>query len=580
MTDLNAEFIRYRDCCSSAAQALQSGNFADASDLFNQALQMARLYSPRSADEALCLLGLGDSYVGLFKFGEAKSAYLQLVQLLNDWGETASERRYTINLQLAKCHEKLHEFDQACALYAGALELAEVTFPYGHPRMTSLLESYANVLRFARKDPQKLSEIEQKSMLSRSKQNKPQFLSAIVAKASESNERAQQAQEDRARFNAQTTSTVADDRNESESKLAGLQKMAGEHPRIAMGGALALLFFLVQIFALSSAIYEIKARTSAPLGSPAAVGNVYTSADGKETLRFLEKGKVEIKGSAGWTNARCYVAAPGWSEFIATTFLEKPNQLWLLPNSQGLRDLKSNKQLYNLKTCPILDLPTRLNEVAHACQLYVLKYNKYPDATTLLMTVPGITEKMSDNLEHPVVVVAGDKAVMAKDLHTFIDKRSTDLVHDKLAPSKIVCITMPSSQKMIITATDSNGNPIKSQLGSQLTIALSDGELMPSDGLSTKIAFFGHLPKSVVISSSAPDFLRHLYVNFLIVFCVATALAFGALKLKTIRVDPSSRGDGTLSLKIKVLAWLVWSIICIVTLYHLEETCSAYFFRG
>ncbi|CAM5999339.1 unnamed protein product [Sphagnum balticum] len=64
------------------------GNFAVASEQFAQALQMARQYSPRTADEASCLQGLAEAYFGQYKFGDSKATYQQLEQLLDSWGET------------------------------------------------------------------------------------------------------------------------------------------------------------------------------------------------------------------------------------------------------------------------------------------------------------------------------------------------------------------------------------------------------------------------------------------------------------------------------------------------------------
>jgi uncharacterized membrane protein YidH (DUF202 family) len=92
------------------------------------------------------------------------------------------------------------------------------------------------------------------------------------------------------------------------------------------------------------------------------------------------------------------------------------------------------------------------------------------------------------------------------------------------------------------------------------------------------MAYFNHLPKSIVISASAPDFIRQLYVDFLFVLGGVIVLALAAFKLKSMAVA-NSRGE-SLPHKIKVVAWLVWSMVAIVILYRLEETCSAYLFRG
>ena len=579
MTDVNAEFLRYRNFCTSAAAALQAGDFAAASEQFSQALQMARQYSPRSSDEASCLQGLAESYFGQSKFAESKKTYQELEQLLESWGETVTERRFNISLQLARCHEKLREFDQACAIYSKAMEVAEVALRYGDQKMTSILESYASALRSARKDPNKLAEIEQKTRLSLSRQGNPQFLSSIAAKETEKMSKPVQSKEGNAGPKTrQAQTSLAVEAEEQESKFAALQGLASEHPRIAMGCVTVLLIGLVQFVCLVSAINDIKGNNPLPSSSPAAIGKIYTSADGKETIRFMEHGKVQINGAAGLTNARCYVVSPGWSELIATMIMQKPNQVWLVPNSQGLKDYKGNKQLYDLKACPILDLPPRLNVIARACQLYTVQYHKYPEASNLLGTVPGITEKLSDGKEYLPVLVPGDKDVMAKDIHKFINNRTIDLVHEKLPVSKIVCVTMPNAQKMIIVATDSTGVPFISQSGIELAIALSDGELIASDGLNTRMAYFNHLPKSIVISASAPDFIRQLYVDFLFVLGGVIVLALAAFKLKSMAVA-NSRGE-SLPHKIKVVAWLVWSMVAIVILYRLEETCSAYLFRG
>jgi tetratricopeptide (TPR) repeat protein len=581
MTDSNAEFQRYRSLCMSAAAALQSGNFVVASEQFTQALGMARQYSPRSVDEANCLHGLADSYFGQYKFVEAKTTYQQLEQLLESWGETVSERRFAISLQLARCHEKVHEFEQACSIYATATEVAEVTLRYGDQKMTNILESYANALRTARKDPQKLAEIEQKARLSLSKQSNPQFLSSIVAKETDRSGKYAAIKEDttssRTRIR-QSSLAEAAKATEEEAKLGAFQEFTKEHPKITMGCICALLIGLLQVLCLVSAINDIKGVNPPPASSPAAVGNVFTSADGKETLEFKEHGKVFINGAAGSTNARCYVASPGWSEFIATIILQKPNQLWLVPNSMGLQESKGNKQLYDLKKCPIVDLPPKLSAIAQACQIYTIRYDKYPDANDLLGSVPGIADKLSDGKDYLPVFVAGDKDVMAKDIHKFINDRKMDLVHDKLPVSKIVCMTMPKDKKLIIVPTDSTGFPYKSQAGIQLAIAVSDGELLASDGLSTKLAFFTHLPKSVVISASSPAFIQQLYLDFLYALGGAVVLAFAALKLIALST-PNSRGEA-LPHRVKVIAWLVWGIITMVLLYRLATTSAAYLFRS
>jgi tetratricopeptide (TPR) repeat protein len=581
MTDVNAEYLRYRNFCTSAAAALQAGDFAAGSEQFSQALQMARQYSPRSSDEASCLQGLAESYFGQHKFAESKKTYQELEQLLESWGETATERRFNISLQLARCHEKLREFDQACAIYSKAMEVAEVALRYGDQKMTNILESYASALRSARKDPNKLAEIEQKTRLSLSRQGNPQFLSSITSKETEQISKPVQSREGNAAPNTRQAQTyLAVEAEEQESKFAALQALASEHPRIAMGCVTVLLIGLVQILCLVSAINDIKGNNPLPPSSPATIGKIYTSADGKETITFMEHGKVQINGAAGLTNARCYVVSPGWSELIATMIMQKPNQVWLVPNSQGLKDYKGNKQLYDLKACPILDLPPRMNVIARACQLYTVQYKKYPEASNLLGTIPGITDKLSDGKEYLPVIVSGNKEVMVKDIHKFLNDRTIDLVHEKLPVSKIVCVTMPDdkTQKMIIVATDSAGVPFKSQSGIELAIALSDGELSASDGLNTRMAYFDHLPKSIVISASAPDFIRHLYVDFIFVLASIIVLALAAFKLKSMAIA-NSRGE-SLPHKIKVVAWLVWSIIAIVILYRLEETCSAYLFRG
>jgi tetratricopeptide (TPR) repeat protein len=579
MTDSNAEYQRYRNLCTSAAAALQSGKFVEASPQFIQALEMARQYSPRSAEEGTCLQGLAESYFGQYKFVESKNTYQQLEQLLDSWNETATERRFSVSLQLARCHEKVHEFDQACAIYAKALDIAEVALRYGDQKMTNILESYANALRAARKDPQKLAEIEQKMRLSLNKQSNPQFLSAIVAKETDRSGKYAAVKEDTttARSRRKTTSVPEAAKGE-DAKAGPLKEFMNEHPKIMMGCFCAVLIALVQILFLVSAINDIKGVNPPSPSSPAAVGNVFTAADGKETIRFMEHGKVLINGAAGSTYARCYVAAPGWSEFIATTILQKPNQLWLVPNSMGLQESKGDRQLYDLKKCPIVDLPTKLTAIAKACAIYTVKYGTYPNASELLGSVPGVADKLSDGKDYLPVFVAGDKDVMAKDIHKFINDRKMDLVHDKLPASKIVCMTMPKDKKLIIAATDSTGMPFKSQTGIQLTIAVTDGELLPSDGLSTEIAFFTRLPKSVVLSASSPAFIQQLYLDFLYSLGGAIVLAFAALKLISLST-PNSRGEA-LPHKIKVLAWLVWGILALVLLYRLATTSGAYLFRG
>ena len=582
MTDSNAEFQRYRNLCTSASAALQSGKFAEASAQFVQALEMARLYSPRSADEATCLHGLAESYFGEYKFAESKTVYQQLEQLLESWNETATERRFSVSIQLARCHEKVHEFEKACTVYAKALDIAEVALRYGDQKMTNILESYANALRNARKDPQKLAEIEQKVRLSLSKQSNPQFLSAIVAKETDRSGKfaaVKEVKEDTAtQRSRRQTLTVPEAAKETEAKPSPLKEFMNEHPKIVMGCIGALLIAVVQVLCLVSAINDIKGVNPPPASSPAAVGNVFTAADGKESIEFLKGGRMLIKRPTDVTNAPFYVASPGWSEFIATIILQKSDQLWLVPNSMGLQESKGNRQLYDLKKCPIVDLPPKLIAIAKACMIYLVKFGNYPNANELMGSVPGIADKLSDGKDYLPVFVAGDKDVMVKDIHKFINDRKMDLVHEgKLPASKIVCTTMPRDKKLIIVPTDTMGIPVKSQNGVQLTIVVSDGELLASEGLSTETPFFNHLPKSVVISASSPAFIQQLYLDFLYCFGGVLILAFAGLKLLSLGV-PNSRGEA-LPHRIKVIAWLVWGILGLALLYKLVTTTSTFLFR-
>jgi tetratricopeptide (TPR) repeat protein len=579
MTDLNAEYLRYRNFFTSAAAALQAGNFAVASEQFAQALLMARQYSPRTADEASCLQGLAEAYFGQYKFSDSKATYQQLEQLLDSWGETVTERRFSISLQLARCHEKMHEFDQACAIYSNALEVAEVALRYGDQKMTNVLESYANTLRFARKDPQRLAEIEQKARLSLSRHNNPQFLSQIIAKESEKGTKTAQNRDGAPGVKNRKSPTAvaaASEAGAGQNNFEALQEFAGAHPKIVMGCVCALLFGLLQVLSLLSAINDIKGMNALPPSSPAAAGRIYNSANGKESITFLEHGKVQINGAAGQKDVPFYVASPGWTELIAL-LLQKPNQVWLVPNAEGLKDYKDNKQLYDLQVCPIIDLQARLSAVARACQLYTLQFQKYPDTNNIIGMVPDVAIPLSDKKQYMPVFISGDKETMAKDIHKFIDNRKIELIHDKKPARKIVCLTMPLSQKMIIAPTDSTGFPFKSELGLQLAIALSDGELLLSDGLSTKVVFFAHLPDTMVISASPPDFIQKLYVNLLINTVVVIVLAVAGIKLKSL-TDPTSRNP--LPHKLKVLLWLVWSIVAMFMLYRLEDTGTAFLFRG
>jgi hypothetical protein len=579
MPDLNVEYNLYRECCNSAAKALERGDFAESCNLFSQALQKAQLYSPRSLDEAYCLHGLIDSFIGQNRAAEAKAACLQLEQLLSELGERSSERRLDILLKLARCHEKLREFDQACNVYSEALALAEAKVAYGLPKMTTILESYANVLRFARKDPEKLAEIEQKTWLSRSNRTNPQLLSALVGSATEKSDKTRKNAEAETFAKPRFAEAATNSDNDATAESGKLSQLLREHPRIALGGLTAVIFCLLQVLALISAVEEIKGRTAPPSDSPAAVGRIYTTPEGRESIRFLERGKAEIKGVAGMTNARCYVAAPGWSEVIATFIMYKPNQLWLAPNAQGLRVLGGTKQLYDLKACPITELSDRMNIIAKYCVQHILRYHNYPDTAALLGALPECTEKMQDGKEHLPLVVEGNKEKMATDIHAFIKDRSQELVHENNKPLEIVCMTMPGSETMIIYATDSDGAPIKGQLDCQLAIVVSNGELLSSAGLTTKSDVFNPLPKVVVVALSKPEVIRQLYGTFMILFPIFAALAVAAFVLKNLKVS-SGRDQVPLPIRVRVIGWLLWAIVGIIASYYFEETCMSYFFRS
>lgn len=136
---------------------------------------------------------------------------------------------------------------------------------------------------------------------------------------------------------------------------------------------------------------------------------------------------------------------------------------------------------------------------------------------------------------------------------------------------------MPDAQKMIIAATDSSGEVMKSQLGVQYVIAVN-GEVQDSSALTTHIAFFDRLPNSIVVSKSAPAVIQRLYTTLLIALSAAIGLAFAGYKLKTYN-SASNRSGFELTLRMKALAWLAIVIVGLFTLYQLEETCSALLFR-
>jgi hypothetical protein len=66
-------------------------------------------------------------------------------------------------------------------------------------------------------------------------------------------------------------------------------------------------------------------------------------------------------------------------------------------------------------------------------------------------------------------------------------------------------------------------------------------------------------------------------VNLLINTVVVIVLAVAGIKLKSL-TDPTSRNP--LPHKLKVLLWLVWSIVAMFMLYRLEDTGTAFLFRG
>jgi tetratricopeptide (TPR) repeat protein len=148
-----------------ASEAFRSGNYEEASRLYFEALKEASGSSGKNSPEAVgCLQGLADSYYAQAKFIESKSVYMQLVQMQSN-DKVAG--RIAPLFKLAMSHENLQEYDDAERLFNEALDLSDKTLAPGDPQVTSILESFADMMRKARRDPRRLAELEERARASR-----------------------------------------------------------------------------------------------------------------------------------------------------------------------------------------------------------------------------------------------------------------------------------------------------------------------------------------------------------------------------------------------------------------------------
>ena len=172
--DIESELRQVAESLVLADMAFRKGKIAEAEPMYERTLAMLiRTYAEAHPDVDACLLRLGDIYFARDKFAQALSTYSRLHGLRSRVLSNHHVDTIAVSFKIAKSQEKLNRIDEAARTYDEAIALGEQWLPPGHPLVGSMMESYANLLRKGKNDPQRATEVEHQAKEYRKKYKGP-----------------------------------------------------------------------------------------------------------------------------------------------------------------------------------------------------------------------------------------------------------------------------------------------------------------------------------------------------------------------------------------------------------------------
>ncbi len=174
--DIDSELRQVAESLVLADLTYRKGKIAEAEPMYERSLAMLlRTYDEAHPDVDACLLRLGDIYFSRDKLAQALSTYSRLHGVRSRVLSNHHLDTVAVSFKIAKSQEKLNRVDEAARTYEEAISLGEQWLPPGHPLVGSMMESFAILLRKAKNDPQRATEIEQHAKEYRKKYKGPKI---------------------------------------------------------------------------------------------------------------------------------------------------------------------------------------------------------------------------------------------------------------------------------------------------------------------------------------------------------------------------------------------------------------------
>jgi len=581
-----------------AVKAFEAGDYDQASKLYFTAVkEAAKLYGSGSSEEIECLRGMADSFYKLDRFIEAKSVYLQLIEREEKRGSQETEEAILARLKLARSYECLQEFEPALVEFKKTLELAEKHFTLGNPTLTTILEAFANMLRRARKEPNLLSQLEEKARVSRKKYADPENANKNLNEnilddlEKEKAERAERLKPVWAPKKKISQSSIFYKTGERAQRVIDF---ARGHPRVFRTLLLAPLMvaFTTLSVTLAITLLETKGQIPIPPSGPAAPGKEYVSFDNKQSVKFLPNGVAEVVSYGTTSKVNYRYARPGWSEILTVLLLSKPGQAWFVATPAGL-SLKSGQILYKPDRLEV-GLFDRIEKVGAALQKLASR-NQPVTAESLQHSCPESRIKLDDGALNPPQKAEPSSQSSPDERHMFVGQQHKVLIDTPLRRDTITFVAHENKSNddknnedktahedktnsyYIVFATGDDGNILFDK--DKIVCAEVNGSKLLGPISRTANVLDG-APAQIVVGSATPEFIMSLYTNIFI-WTVLAAIQFAAIFYIESFGLSGSRDSGVVQAQISAQAtmWLVWCGFFLLLLMYAGSIAFTYFGR-
>ncbi|MBX9693537.1 MAG: hypothetical protein K2Z81_14205 [Cyanobacteria bacterium] len=512
--------VEIRQLLSEAESIVADENYEAAQSVYFQALKLIEKTGTR-LDKIECLDGLANAYFLRKSYIEARAVYQQLAGELNT--SDGADLFAFVLLRQAQSTDKLDEYEAAALVYDKTLKIAEESLKDGDRLLTEIYESYAGLLRRARKNPTLLSALEQKARASRQQRttrNQPTESTESTGKK---------------RGQIQYTDEYAIPKSFSEK----FQDLARSKPRV-----MALLFLspvllavvaLVTVVGLSSIGIEIGANNNLPVGS-------FLSRDQKIGLQIEPSKSILILNSVKKTELPTR-SLSRWSQVLTTFNDRSANEYWLKPVPGGL--LGEDGLLLYHDGSPMVRIESEMLKFAGALSKYYLQNKKLPESLSELteaklavFETPGIEFSMV-SIEAPADSSISTLQRQIEDGKVTWTAINQSKIFDRGATGnlRVRCLKAGvSSDYFFLVPLDSAGNYIKTDDGTKnIVLAWKSGsEPIITRNVSQTTSL--ERAKGIAFSEKSKEAVRSKYVHFMVsIFLFLLLIPLGQFMLKPLK---------------------------------------------